>query len=70
MAITTQYGNEVELIARQGSGVMTFGELVQAKRKVDGETRIYRAGMDLRAPNGLAEIASIVEALPTDYSIR
>lgn len=64
MAITTQYGNEVILTDREGEGVMTFGEIVYGVRTADNQRRSYRAGMDLRAPGGIAEIAAIVETLP------
>lgn len=64
MSITTQYGNEVELTHREGAGVMVFGERVYCIRKCDGQRREYLAGLDLRAPGGLAEIASLVESLP------
>jgi hypothetical protein len=64
MAITSNYGNEVKLVSREGDGLMAFDELVHGIRLCDNQPRVYRAGSDLSAPGGIAEIAEVVESLP------
>ena len=63
MAIFTGFGNPCTIIKRSGKGLMEYGELLTVKRTADGREIDYRA-CELKATEGIKEIAEEVEALP------